>query len=112
MTAQTIELVGLTAGTITTLSFLPQAVTVYRRKSGEDLSYSYLAGFSLGVVLWLIYGLTIRSTPVIYANTVTLVLVVIIIVLKAHYARHNPPGRRRAEDKKAIAMERSTSLRD
>jgi MtN3 and saliva related transmembrane protein len=96
-------MIGLVAGVITTSSFLPQAITVYRRKSGEDLSYSYLCSFAFGVCLWLTYGLNIHSRPIIFANLVTLALVILIILFKAHFARHNPPGQRRAQDKARAA---------
>ncbi len=92
MTAQVIEWIGLAAGTCTTLSFLPQLVTVYKTKSAEDLSYSWLAIFSVGLILWLIYGILLLSAPVILANAVTLTLLVLIIALKIRYERglHRP----------------------
>jgi MtN3 and saliva related transmembrane protein len=87
MTPQVVEWIGLAAGTCTTLSFLPQLVTVYRRKSARDLSYSWLAVFTTGVVLWLAYGVLLLSMPVILANAVTLTLLVVLIALKARYDR-------------------------
>jgi len=77
---------GLLAGSLTTFSFLPQLVRVYRRKSAEDLSYGYLAVFALGISLWLIYGLLLRDIPIILANIVTLSLVISLMVMKFAYA--------------------------
>src|SRR3954466_13558162 len=87
LSANAVNAIGLIAGTCTTLSFLPQLVTVVRRRSAEDISYSWLTMFAFGVLMWLIYGLFLHSLPVIAANLVTLLLVLAIIVLKAHYQR-------------------------
>lgn len=84
------DYLGFAAGVITTFSFLPQVVRIYRVKSGRDISLWMMLLFALGITLWLIYGLLLMSLPIILANSVTLVLVVIIVVLKLHYARNNP----------------------
>jgi MtN3 and saliva related transmembrane protein len=88
------DLLGLLAGTLTTIAFVPQVLKIYRTKSGRDISGRMIALFTAGVGLWLVYGLLIASTPIIFANTVTLVLAVAIIVLKVRYSRHGyPPPR-------------------
>jgi MtN3 and saliva related transmembrane protein len=78
---------GLTAATLTTCSFVPQLTKVWRTKSAEDLSYGMFSAFSLGISLWLLYGLLRGDVPVIAANGITLVLSVAILVLKARYSR-------------------------
>jgi MtN3 and saliva related transmembrane protein len=83
------EAVGNTAAICTTVSFVPQLVRVWRRKSAEDISLSMFLLFSSGVALWLAYGLLIGSFPVIAANTVTLALALAILVLKLRYDRRN-----------------------
>jgi MtN3 and saliva related transmembrane protein len=87
MTPQLIDMIGMAAGTLTTVSFLPQLIAVFRTKSAEDLSYGYLFTFSFGVILWLTYGVLLWAMPVILANAVTLVLLICIVGLKARYAR-------------------------
>src|SRR5690349_9686362 len=79
--------VGSLAGSLTTLSFLPQVIRVYKLKSAHDLSYGYLGMFATGVTAWFIYGLLIRSIPVIFTNLVTLSLVLAIMVMKWHFER-------------------------
>ena len=86
MNRQKVELLGLAAGCLTTLSFLPQLGRVYRRKSAADLSYGYLVAFSLGILLWLVYGLLLRDLPIILANAVTLLLLLVLAILKFAYA--------------------------
>ncbi|GAB4422834.1 MAG: SemiSWEET transporter [Turneriella sp.] len=84
------DFLGFVAGIITTISFVPQVVRIYRIKSGRDISLWMMLLFALGITLWLIYGLLLMSLPIILANTVTLVLVVTILVLKLYYARNKP----------------------
>jgi MtN3 and saliva related transmembrane protein len=80
-----IMLTGLVAGTLTTIAFLPQLVKTWRSKSARDVSLGMLITFCTGVFLWFLYGLFIRSLPVILANAVTLMLAGIILVLKIKY---------------------------
>lgn len=79
------ELCGFVAGTLTTVSFVPQVIKAWRTKSCTDLSWGMLIAFSAGVTLWLIYGLLLSAPPIIAANAVTLALLIVIIVLKVRY---------------------------
>ena len=87
MTETAIESLGFVAGILTTISFLPQVIRIYRIKSGREISLWMTLLLSSGVTLWLVYGLLMRSMPIILANLVTLVLVITILVLKLFYAR-------------------------
>lgn len=82
-----LTILGLVAATFTTFSFVPQLVKVVRTRSADDLSYGMFGAFSLGIVLWLIYGVLRDDLPVIVANAVTLLLSVAILGLKFIYAR-------------------------
>jgi MtN3 and saliva related transmembrane protein len=79
-------LLGFFAGTLTTLSFVPQVLHAWRSKRCDDLSWGMLFTFSAGVLLWLIYGLRLWAMPIIAANAVTLALLLAIMVLKTRYA--------------------------
>lgn len=79
-------LLGFIAGTLTTVSFVPQVLQAWRSKRCDDLSWGMLIAFSAGVVLWLAYGIRLWAMPIIVANAVTLALLLIIMVLKARYA--------------------------
>ncbi|HYL93539.1 MAG TPA: SemiSWEET transporter [Alphaproteobacteria bacterium] len=85
MQTSTIAMLGYAAGAVTTVSFVPQVYKAWRTKRCDDLSWGLLLLFAAGIFLWLIYGLAIHSTPVIVANSATLVLVVALAVLKMHY---------------------------
>jgi len=74
------EWVGFIAATLTTVSFVPQAVLILRTRNAAGISLPMYALFTTGVALWLAYGLMTRSWPLIVANTVTLVLASLILV--------------------------------
>lgn len=80
-----VTILGLVAAALTTTAFLPQLLKTWRTKSAKDVSLWMLITFSIGVFLWLIYGLCIQSVPVILANLITLVLSSINLLLKLRY---------------------------
>jgi MtN3 and saliva related transmembrane protein len=82
---QLINDIGFVAGTLTTLSFLPQVHKAWRTKRCDDLSLAMLLAFALGISLWLIYGLILRAAPIIATNGVTLALVLTLISFKTRY---------------------------
>jgi MtN3 and saliva related transmembrane protein len=86
------DLIGLVAGVLTTVAFVPQLLKIYASKSGKDVSARMFIIFSAGVALWLVYGIVIRSAPVIIANLVTLLLSIAIMALKVYYGRRERGG--------------------
>lgn len=80
-----IDSIGLVAGLLTTTAFIPQVWKIYRTKSGKDISGRMFSIFSAGIVLWLVYGILLRSLPLILSNLVTLFLSLTIIALKIRY---------------------------
>lgn len=76
------EAIGLMAGVLTTLSFLPQVRQTWRTKSTKDISLPMFLSFCTGVLLWLVYGTMIHSLPVMLANGVTFVLSGAILIMK------------------------------
>lgn len=76
------DALGYTAAIFATGSFVPQVLKTWRTRSAEDLSYVMLVTHIIGMVLWLVYGVMIQSTPVVAANTVAVLLDVALIVLK------------------------------
>ena len=73
---------GIVAGTLTTVSFLPQVIKTFSTKHTKDISLLMYLLFSVGLILWTIYGVQVGSLPVILANSVTLVLSFAIIYMK------------------------------
>ena len=80
-----IDVIGAAGAVLTTLCWLPQALKVIRDKDTRALSLTATAAFTLGVVLWLIYGLAIDDWPLIGSNAITLALMLPIVVMKLRY---------------------------
>ncbi len=76
------DLLGLVAGTFTTIAFVPQLIKVWTSKSAKDISYGMFILFVSGIVLWEIYGWGIHSFPVIFFNVITFILGLAILILK------------------------------
>ena len=79
------DLLGIAAGTLTTISFIPQVFRVVQTRSARDISWGMFTVFAIGTALWLGWGITQGAIPVIIANFITLVLSVVIMVLKWRY---------------------------
>lgn len=79
------DLIGSCAAVLTTASFLPQAIHTFRTKDVRGISLGMYSAFTLGVALWLVYGLLLEAWPVVMANLVTLVLASAILVMKLKY---------------------------
>lgn len=81
----TIVLVGYIAGTLTTISFIPQVARAWKLKETRDLSLAMLLLFALGVLLWALYGVWIGSIPIIAANVITFILILVLLWMKINY---------------------------
>lgn len=75
------DLIGTIAATLTTLSFLPQAILVLRTGETRGISLSMYSAFTIGVALWIIYGVTLGALPIIIANSITLCLALCILTV-------------------------------
>ncbi|MFT4665101.1 MAG: MtN3 and saliva related transmembrane protein [Polaribacter sp.] len=80
-----ITILGLVAATLTTFSFLPQAIKVIKTKNTKDLSLPMYATLTIGVLLWLIYGFLMKDIPIIACNSITFIFASIILVMKMKY---------------------------
>lgn len=80
-----LDILGFAAAILTTLCWLPQALRTIRTKDTKSLSLSTQSAFTLGVGLWLVYGILAHNPPIIFANGLTFILVGLILVLKLRY---------------------------
>lgn len=71
----------------TTAAWLPQVLKTWKSRSAEDFSWPYLAMFSSGVALWLVYGILRKDAVIIAANGVTLLLVITVAFVKSREGR-------------------------
>jgi MtN3 and saliva related transmembrane protein len=81
----TLTIIGFVAALCTTISFLPQAIKVIKTKQTKDLSLVMYLTFTIGVFLWLVYGLISDDLPIIIANAITLVFAITILIMKIKY---------------------------
>ena len=86
-----IETIGYLAAALTTLSFAPQAWLVFRTRDVSGVSLGMYAAMVSGVALWLVYGVLIRSWPLVVANLVTLSLSGAILLMKLRLSRQHSP---------------------
>ena len=84
MTSATV--IGLVAGGLTTLAWLPQVIKAFRTRSTKDFAWEWFAMFGTGVGAWLIYGFLAAAPAVIAANALTLLLILALGVLKASHS--------------------------
>ncbi|MBS1947433.1 MAG: SemiSWEET transporter [Bacteroidetes bacterium] len=77
--------IGLAAAFLTIFSFIPQALHTIRTKNTSGISLYMYSIFTLGTLLWLVYGLFTANIPIIVANGVTLLFSAIILFYKIKY---------------------------
>ncbi len=82
------DLVGYLAATMTTLSFLPQAILTLKTRDTDSLSLGMYSLFTCGVLLWLIYGIYLLNPAIIIANAITFMLACIILYFKIYNIFH------------------------
>jgi MtN3 and saliva related transmembrane protein len=82
-----IEIVGLVAGGVTTFSYLPQVIRVYRLKSAYEISLTFTLFFTIGLGGWLTYGLLLGQLPLVLWNTLSLTLALAMLYAKLKYGR-------------------------
>jgi MtN3 and saliva related transmembrane protein len=78
-------LIGYFAGFLTTFAFVPQVLKTWKSKSASDLSLGMFLVFSLGVLCWLIYGILLSEVPIVFWNTVTLILALALLIMKLKF---------------------------
>ncbi len=81
---ETLDILGYVAATLTTTSFLPQAILTIRTRDTEALSLTMYSTFTLGVLCWLIYGIYISNNAIIFANAITFLLAALILSVKIY----------------------------
>ena len=81
----TTTILGYVAGAVTTTSLVPQVMKIWKTKSARDVSLGMFLIFSIGISLWIAYGVFLHSMPIIVANAVSLLLGFIVLGLKLKF---------------------------
>ena len=77
-----IEYVGLFGAFLSAITFIPQVILAYKSKSVGDLSLGMLLIVFTSVIVWLVYGIYLNLLPVIIANSVILLLSLVLLYFK------------------------------
>lgn len=81
------DALGITAAMLTSFSFVPQIIRVYKHRSAKDVSPVTLFQLSLGVLLWIAYGAHLKSAVIIAANFITLLSLAILLFFYFFFRR-------------------------
>lgn len=81
------EYLGLLAGLLTTFSLVPQIIRVYKLKSAREISVLFNTSMLLGIILWLVYGISLGLVPLIIWNTIGALLTSLLLLTKLKYGR-------------------------
>lgn len=85
MNTNYIEIIGLIAAFLTTAAFVPQAYKTWKTKDVSGLSLPMCSIFTVGILMWLAYGILTHSLPIILANAITGILSIMLFVFKIKY---------------------------
>jgi len=80
-----VNILGITAGALTTFAYLPQVIQIWKTKHTKDLSLPMYIVVTVGTALWLAYGIILSEAPIYLANFVSLALTLSILTLKIKY---------------------------
>lgn len=94
------DLLGYAAGTLTTVALVPQAWRTFRTRDVSGISLRMYSIFTLGVAIWLAYGVVLNELPMILANSVSLVLAFCVLGMKLKFRNDAGPG---AADRRGMA---------
>lgn len=84
--------IGSAAAVLTTSAFVPQVWLTWRSRDVAGISLGMYSAFTLGVALWLAYGVLLRQWPLIVANGLTLALALMVLGMKLAWGRGPRPG--------------------
>lgn len=82
---QASDIVGYCAAILTTASFIPQALHTFQTKDVSGISLGMYSSFTVGVSLWLAYGVLLQAWPIVIANTITISMAGAILAMKLRY---------------------------
>jgi len=86
MDSTLLNILGLVAGAVTSIGFIPQLIRAYRTKKLDDVSYYMPTILSIGMFLWLIYGVFSNALPIIVANAFGMSCCVLLMMMKKIYS--------------------------
>lgn len=83
-----LDILGMTAGCISSITFLPQVIKTWKTRSATDISLLMFTFATISVIMWLVYGIILGNIPIIFTNAMVLLFSLIMLYLKYRF-RHN-----------------------
>ncbi len=87
---QAVDWIGTLAAALTTVSFVPQVWLTFKTRDVSGISLGMYSAFTVGVALWLVYGVLLRAWPIVVANAITLGLALCILGMRLWFAKEKP----------------------
>jgi MtN3 and saliva related transmembrane protein len=87
------EIIGAIAATLTMFGFIPQIAKIYKTRSVEDVSFTMLVQYCIGIFLWMLYGIHLENNILIISNLISFLTLVAAVGLYLKY-RNNHDGKR------------------
>ena len=80
-----VDILGYSAGFITSLTFLPQVIKTWKEKSAKDISLMMFVIAAVNEVMWIVYGVLLNNWVIILTNAIVLAMSLIMIFFKLRY---------------------------
>ena len=80
-----LDILGMTAGCISSITFLPQVIKTWKTKSAEDISLLMFTFATISVIMWLVYGIILQNVPIIFTNSMVLFFSLVMLYFKFKY---------------------------
>jgi MtN3 and saliva related transmembrane protein len=84
------EYLGYAAGVLTTFCYVPQLIRVFSLKSAREISFLYTIALLTGVIIWLLYGIFMHLAPIILWNSISFVMIGLLLLAKLMYGKQRP----------------------
>ncbi len=81
------DYLGLIAGALATFAMVPQIIRVFKLKSAREISILFNTMLLAGIICWLVYGILMGLTPIIFWNTIGATLVALLLYAKIKYGK-------------------------
>jgi MtN3 and saliva related transmembrane protein len=92
-----LDQLGMTAGCVTSINFLPQVIKTWRTKSAADISLLMFTFATIPVIMWLAYGIILQNVPIIFTNSMVLFFSLIMLYFKFRYSGKGNKQMQKAE---------------
>ena len=84
--------IGTAGGIVSSITFLPQVIKIWKTKSAKDLSMMTLFFLILNVSLWLTYGVMRTDYPLMITNGIVLCMILCMVYFKIKYKESQAHG--------------------